>query len=96
MLFPQELFAEHIWINLQYHYGVITTAVIKELLQRYNLKPKKDKNEKDVYLAICRGFKDTYGSQTKEIEKIAEEIDKVCTIARWDFFVERYSQKKPL
>lgn len=58
---------------------------IGELLQKYNLKLKKEKTLNDVYLAFGRGLKNTYGNSQKAIEQIAEEIDKVCIIARWDF-----------
>lgn len=57
------------------------------------MKLKKGKSLDDVRLAVGRGFKDTYGNMELAREKIAEEIDKVCIIARWDFAVAKYKSK---
>lgn len=36
------------------------------------------------------GFKGTFGDMCLARHQIADEIDKVCIIARWDFAVSRY------
>lgn len=87
-LLPQELFAEAVWIECPT--GVYPNAKIEELLQRCNLKPKAGKTIDDVRLAIGRGFKNTFGHAQLAREQIAEEVDKVCIIARWDFAVAKY------
>lgn len=43
-LLPQELFAEAIWLEWFANNGYLKTEIIKELLQKYNLKLKKGKN----------------------------------------------------
>lgn len=87
-MLPQEMFANAAWAeNL---YGVLSKKRLAELLHKCNLKCKKGKTLDDVYLAICRGYKDTYNHSEKERAKIAEEIDKVCVIERWDFAVAKY------
>lgn len=92
MLLPQELFTEALWIEWFLNYGVVANVKIAELLKRYNLKPKKGKSIDDVYLAFGRGFKNTFGNSALAREQIAEEIDKVCIIARWDFAVDKYKR----
>lgn len=87
-MLPQELFAEAAWLENQHSY--LTDNKIKELLQKNNLKLRKGKTIDDIHLAIGRGFKDTFGNSSLAREKIAEEIDKVCVIARWDFAVSKY------
>lgn len=88
MRLPQELLAES--LQIESNYGVISSAKIRELLWKYNLKLKKDKSTDDIYLAIGRGLKNAMHNTPKALEQTAEEIDKVCTIARWDFAVEKY------
>lgn len=87
----QELFAEAAWLETQRSY--LTSNKIKELLQKYNLKLRKNRNIDDIHLAIGRGFRNTYGSSVLARKQIAEEIDKVCVIARWDFAVAKYKGK---
>ena len=88
MLLPQELFAEAVWLENQY--GNLTKVKITELLQKYNLKPKNGKSIDDVQLAIDIGYKDTFGNSSLAREQIANEVDKVCIIARYDFAVAKY------
>lgn len=88
---PQELFAEALWIESKY--DVITSAKIEDLLHKNNLKLKKGKRIDDIHLAIGRGLKNAMHNTSKALEQIAEEIDKVCTIARWDFAVGKYKSK---
>lgn len=83
--FPQELLAEALWIEWFQKNGVFNSSKIEELLHRFNLKLKKQKTIDDVRLAFGRGLKYTYGSSRLAIEQIAEELDKVCIIAKWDF-----------
>lgn len=90
MLLPQELFAEAIWTEWFIHFGILDKNKIEELLQRCNLKLKKEKNIDDIFLALGRGLKNTYGNTSLQREQIAEEIDKICVIARWDFAVAKY------
>lgn len=92
MKLPQELFAEALWLEWDTHYGVISKEKIPEILRRYNLKLRKGKTIDDVQLALGRGLKDTYGNTKKQKEQIAEEIDKVCIIARWDFVVNEVNE----
>lgn len=37
-----------------------------------------------------QGLKDTFGNTAKQIEQIAEEIDKICIIANWEDAVAKY------
>lgn len=41
MLLPQELFAEALWMEWQYYRIPVKIDKIHELLQKYNLKPKR-------------------------------------------------------
>lgn len=91
MLLPQELFAEAAWFENQY--GNLTKFKIAELLQKYNLKPKNGKSIDDVQLAIDRGYKDTFGNSSLANEQIANEVDKVCIIARYNFAVAKYKSR---
>lgn len=87
---PQELFAEALWVEWDVHYGIIHKEKLPDFLRRYNLKLKKGKTLDDIQLAFGRGLKDTFGNTAKQIEKIAEEIDKICIIANWEDAVEKY------
>lgn len=87
---PQELLAEDLWILWDLSYGVLPLNKVEELLQKNNMKLRKGKTLNDVRLAVGRGFKGTYGNMELAREQIAEEIDKVCVIARWDFAVAKY------
>lgn len=88
---PQELFAEALLFESKY--GVISSAKIEDLLRKNNLKLKKGKSIDDIRLAIGKGLKNAMHNTPKAIEQIAEEIDKICTIARWDFAVEKYKSR---
>lgn len=91
MRLPQELFAEALWVEWDNHYGVIRKEKLPDLLRRYNLKLKKEKTLDDIQLALGRGLKDTtFGNTIKQIEQIAEEIDKICSIANWEYAVAKY------
>ena len=89
MLLPQELMAEQLWLLWYETYGVLPINKIEDLLHRCNLKLKKGKTLKDVRMAVGRGLKDTFGNMDLARQKIAEEIDKICIISRWDFAVGR-------
>lgn len=93
-LLPQELFAEALWGEWQYNSMPPKTCKIKELLRRYNLKPKKGTTDNDLSLIIGRALKGvcTHNSNV-QISKIAEETDRICIIARWDFAVARYRKQ---
>lgn len=91
MQLPQELLANALWLEWQTA-GIISKKKIPKLLKQYNLKLRKGKVLDDVALAFGRGLKDTYGKTKKQLEQIAEQIDKVCVIERWDFAVEKYCQ----
>lgn len=67
-----------------FSYGNVCEEKLPDLLRRYNLKLKKKKTLDDVKLALGRAFKNTPCVSSKQIERIAEEIDKVCTIANWE------------
>jgi hypothetical protein len=90
MRLPQELLAEALWNETYFKDGILTLNRIEELLQRYNLKLKKGKTLDDVKLAFSRGFKGAYGKNDIILKQVAEEIDKVCIIARWDFVIGKY------
>lgn len=90
MLLPQELMAEQLWLLWDETYGVIPLNKIEDLLYRCNLKLKKGKILEDVRMCVGRGFKGTFGDMCLDRHQIADEIDKVCIIARWDFAVSRY------
>ena len=55
-----------------------------------NLKLRKGKTLDDVKLIIGRALKDTPCIASKQIERIAEETDKVCIIANWEDAVAKY------
>lgn len=93
MLLPQELYAEAIWTEWWSHYGVLCSDKIKELLQKYNLKLRKDKSIDDIRLAFGRGLKNAHNSSL-QIKQIAEEVDKVCIIANWEYAVARYKRNQ--
>ena len=82
-MLPQEKIAEALLI--ENFCNNINLNRIKELLERHNMKLKNGKTLDDVYNAFGRGLKNTFGNSQKAIEQIAEEIDKTCVIARWDF-----------
>lgn len=90
MRLPQELFAEALWLEWDTHYGVINKEKLPDLLRRYNLKLKKGKTLDDILLILGRAFKDTFCVFSKQIERIAEETDKVCIIANWEHAVTKY------
>lgn len=94
MLLPQELFAEALWMEWQYNRIPVKIDKIYELLQKYNLKPKNDITDNDLSLIIGRALKGvcTHDSRV-QISKIAEEVDRICVIARWDFAVSKYKSK---
>ena len=87
---PQERLAEALWVLWDISYGVIPLDQAKELMERYNLKLKKGKSLEELRLAVGRGFNNTYGNMILAREQIADEIDKVCVIARWDIAVANY------
>ena len=90
MRLPQEIFAEALWVEWFVNYGNVCEKKFPDLLRRYNLKLKKKKTLYDVKLAIGRALKNTPCVSSKQIERIAEEIDKICIIANWEDAVEKY------
>lgn len=90
MLLPQELMAENLWLLWDETYGVMPLNKIEELLYRCNLKLKKGNTLEDVRMSVGRGFKNTFGDMNLARRQIANEIDKVCIIARWDFAIAKY------
>lgn len=90
MRLPQELFAEALWLEWDNHYGIIHKEKLPDLLRRYNLKLKKEKTLAEIQLAFDRGLKDTFGNTVKQIEQIADEIDKICIIANWKDAIAKY------
>ena len=86
---PQELLAEALWCEWIWNWGVIHTNKLPDLMQNCNLKLKKGKTLDDIQLAFGRGL-NAFGSEAKK-EKIAEEIDKICTIRNWFSFVNMYA-----
>lgn len=90
MRLPQELFAEALWLEWDTHYGVINKEKLPDLLRRYNLKLRKGETLDDVHLIIGRALKNTPCIASKQIERIAEETDKVCIIANWEDAVAKY------
>ena len=91
MRLPQEIFAEALWVEWFVNYGNVCEKKWPDLLRRYNLKLKKKKTLYDIKLSIGRAFKNTPCVSSKQIERIAEEIDKVCTIANWEEAVAKYT-----
>lgn len=90
MLLPQELMAENLWLLWNETYGVMPLNKIEELLYRCNLKLKKGNTLEDVRMSVGRGLKNTFGDMNLARRQIANEIDKVCIIARWDFAIAKY------
>ena len=90
MRLPQELFAEALWLEWDTYYGVINKEKLPDLLRRCNLKLRKGKTLDDVHLIIGRALKNTQCIASKQIERIAEETDKVCIIANWENAVAKY------
>lgn len=93
MLLPQELMAEQLWLLWDETHGVMPLNKIEDLLYRCNLKLKKGKTLQDIRLAVGRGFKNTFGDMKLARRQIADEVDKVCVIARYDFAVAKYKAK---
>lgn len=91
MRLPQELFAEALWVEW-FVYGSVRKKKLPDLLRKYNLKLKKEKTLDDVILSIGRAFKNTSCVSSKQRERIAEEIDKVCIIANWEDAVAKYKK----
>ena len=85
MRLPQEIFAEALWVEWFVNYGNVCEKKLPNLLRRHNLKLKKNKNLDDI-----TAFKQSLYVSSKQIERIAEEIDKVCTIANWEDAVAKY------
>lgn len=95
MLLPQELMAENLWLLWNETHGVMPLNKIEELLHWYNLKPKKSKCLEDVRMSVGRGFNNTFGNMNLARRQIADEIDKVCVIARWDFaIIKNYKETR--
>lgn len=90
MRLPQEIFAEALWVEWFVNYGNICKKKLPDLLRRYNLKLKKEKILDDVHLITGRALKNTSCIAFKQIERIAEETDKVCIIANWENAVAKY------
>lgn len=89
-LLPQELFSEAIWLEWFTNDGILKLDKIEELLQKYNLKLKNGKTIYDIKLAFGRGLKNTFGNMELARKQIAEEIDKICIIAKWDIAIAKY------
>ena len=87
---PQELFAEALWLEWFTNGGILKIDRIEKLLQRYNLKLKSGKSIYDIRLAFGRGLKNTFSNAELARKQIAEEIDKVCIIAKWDIAIAKY------
>lgn len=90
MRLPQEMFAEALWIEWFINYGNVSKKKLPDLLRRYNLKLKNGKTLDDVQLIIGRALKNTPHVSSEQIERIAEETDKICIIANWENAVVRY------
>lgn len=90
MRLPQEIFAEALWVEWFVNYGNIFKKRLPDLLRKYNLKLKREKTLDDVKLSIGKAFKNTPCVSSNQIERIAEEIDKVCIIANWEDAVAKY------
>lgn len=90
MRLPQEIFAEALWLEWFVNYGNVCKKKLPDLLRKYNLKLKKEKTLDDVKLSIGKAFKNTPCVSSKQIKRIAEEIDKVCIIANWEDAVAKY------
>ena len=94
MLLPQELFAEALWLEWQYHRISVNINKIHELLRKYNLKPKKCTTDNDLSLIIGRAREGVCTHNSKvQINMIAKEADRICIIARWDFAVAKYKNQ---
>lgn len=93
MLLPQELMAEQLWLLWDETHGSMPLNKIEELLYRCNLKLRKGKTLVDVRISVGRGFEKVFGDMKLARQQIAEEVDKVCIISRWDFAVGRYKEK---
>lgn len=87
---PQERLAEALWLLWDISYGVIPLNEAKKLMERYNLKLKKGKTLEELRLAVGRGFNNVQGNMALARKQIADEIDKVYVIARWDIAVANY------
>lgn len=92
-MLPQELLAEALWMEWWDHLGILHSDKTKELLQRYNLKLRKNKSITDVHLAFGRGLKNAHKTSSAQITQVAEEIDKVCIISHWEHAVARYKNQ---
>lgn len=93
-LLPQELLTEAIWLEWFTNSGVLKSEKIKELLQKYNLELKNGKTIDDIRLAFGKGLQSTFGDMELARKQIAEEIDKICIIANWNFAIAKYKGVK--
>ena len=93
LLLPQELFAEMLLSEWFLDYGVLEKNKIAELLRKSNLRLKKGKDITDIRLALGKGLKNARWNTPLAREQVAEEIDKICCIARWDFAIARYKNR---
>ncbi len=70
--------------------GYISHGEWSDAELEYKGKLKKEKTLDDIQLAFGRGLKGTFCNTAKQIEQIAEEIDKICIIANWEDAVAKY------
>ncbi len=91
--YPQELFARELW-NQHLINPFISLKEFKELMKQYNLKPKKGVSISDIKVKVFGRIKYMHGCKYSylNVEYMAEEIDKLCTIDRWDLHLLRYSK----
>ena len=89
MRLPQEIFAEALWVEW-FVYGNVCKKKLPNLLRMYNFKLKKGKTLDDIKLSIGRALKNTPCVSSKQIECIADAVNKVCTIANWEDAVAKY------
>jgi len=89
MRLPQEIFAEALWVEWFVNSNICKKK-LSDLLRKYNLKLKREKTLDDIKLSIGKALKNTPCVSSKQIERIAEEIDKVCIIANWEDAVAKY------
>lgn len=89
--FPQELFAEALWTEWQYRRIPASVERTRELLRRFNLKPKKATTDNDLDLLVGRALKGVCSLKSAvQIEAIASETDRICVIADWEDAVATY------
>lgn len=85
---PQDVLADRLYFQLHNTWGVLPIEIAVEEMERCYLKLKEGKEPCELRLAVGRGLKGAMRNKELAIKQIAEEIDKVCTVAHWEHYLD--------